>query len=89
MDYEHKAKTVADCLLSYKRDESGWKVCKKSVNVCCLYGLLRNDRILVHLCAHTCVMLEKLVGSLVTWPQLVSLPDRTGLRTFTKYTFNH
>lgn len=40
MDYEQKAKTVADCLLSYKRDESGWKVCKKSVNIRCYYGLL-------------------------------------------------
>lgn len=37
MDYEHKAKVVADCLLSYKRDESGWKVCRKSVNVPSFY----------------------------------------------------
>lgn len=40
MDYEHKAKAVADCLLGYKRDESGWKVCKKSVNICCYYCLI-------------------------------------------------
>uniref|UniRef100_M3ZVS2 StAR related lipid transfer domain containing 5 n=2 Tax=Xiphophorus TaxID=8082 RepID=M3ZVS2_XIPMA len=33
MDYEHKAKAVADCLLSYRRDESGWKVCRKSNDV--------------------------------------------------------
>lgn len=33
MDFEHKAKAVADCLMSYRKDESGWKVCKKSVNV--------------------------------------------------------
>ena len=39
MDYEQKAKDVADCLMSYKRDESGWKVCKKSVNVCSYYCL--------------------------------------------------
>lgn len=42
MDYEDKAKTVADCLQGYKRDESGWKVCKKSVTVsycCMIYGL--------------------------------------------------
>lgn len=38
MDYEHKAKVVADCLLSYKRDESGWKVCKKSVNMSLFYS---------------------------------------------------
>lgn len=37
MDYEHKAKAVAERLQSYKRDESGWKVCKKSVNV--LFGM--------------------------------------------------
>ncbi|XP_026149679.1 stAR-related lipid transfer protein 5 [Mastacembelus armatus] len=30
MDYENKAKAVAACLLSYKTDVSGWKVCKKS-----------------------------------------------------------
>ncbi|KAM4744142.1 stAR-related lipid transfer protein 5 isoform 2-T2 [Anableps anableps] len=33
MDYEQKAKAVADCLLSYRRDESGWKVCRKSNDV--------------------------------------------------------
>ncbi|KAG7220823.1 hypothetical protein INR49_031562 [Caranx melampygus] len=33
MDYEHKAEKVADCLQGYKRDESGWKVCKKSNDV--------------------------------------------------------
>uniref|UniRef100_A0A3P9QG38 StAR related lipid transfer domain containing 5 n=1 Tax=Poecilia reticulata TaxID=8081 RepID=A0A3P9QG38_POERE len=33
MDYEHKAKAVADCLMSYRRDESGWKVCRKSNDV--------------------------------------------------------
>lgn len=37
MDYEDKAKTVADCLMGYRRDESGWKVCKKSVNVTVCY----------------------------------------------------
>lgn len=31
MEYEHRAKMVAECLQSYRRDESGWKVCKKSV----------------------------------------------------------
>uniref|UniRef100_A0A3Q2QRT6 Uncharacterized protein n=1 Tax=Fundulus heteroclitus TaxID=8078 RepID=A0A3Q2QRT6_FUNHE len=34
MDYKDKAKSVADCLLSYRRDESGWKVCRKSVKAC-------------------------------------------------------
>ncbi|KAF3833361.1 hypothetical protein F7725_027026 [Dissostichus mawsoni] len=33
MDYEHKAKAVGDCLMGYKTDESGWKVCKKSNDV--------------------------------------------------------
>ncbi|XP_035986070.1 stAR-related lipid transfer protein 5 isoform X3 [Fundulus heteroclitus] len=33
MDYKDKAKSVADCLLSYRRDESGWKVCRKSNDV--------------------------------------------------------
>ncbi|XP_039858066.1 stAR-related lipid transfer protein 5 isoform X1 [Simochromis diagramma] len=33
MDFEHKAKAVADCLMSYRKDESGWKVCKKSNDV--------------------------------------------------------
>ncbi|XP_015245284.1 stAR-related lipid transfer protein 5 isoform X1 [Cyprinodon tularosa] len=33
VDYEAKAKAVADCLLSYRRDESGWKVCRKSNDV--------------------------------------------------------
>lgn len=47
MDYEHKAETAADCLQSYKKDGSGWKVCKKSVNVCCYYDLLRNYTICV------------------------------------------
>ncbi|KAF5906188.1 stAR-related lipid transfer protein 5, partial [Clarias magur] len=33
MDYEEKAGSVADRLLSYRRDESGWKICKKSNDV--------------------------------------------------------
>lgn len=33
MDYEHKAKFAAECLMSYRRDQSGWKVCKKSNDV--------------------------------------------------------
>lgn len=32
MDYEEKANSVADRLLSYRKDESGWKICKKSVS---------------------------------------------------------
>ena len=32
MDFVHKANTVSDCLLGFKKDESGWKTCKKSVN---------------------------------------------------------
>ncbi|KAK3533921.1 hypothetical protein QTP70_034910, partial [Hemibagrus guttatus] len=30
MDYEEKANSVADRLLSYRKDESGWKICKKT-----------------------------------------------------------
>ncbi|CAB1339063.1 unnamed protein product [Coregonus sp. 'balchen'] len=33
MDYQHRANAVGDCLLSYTKDESGWKVCKKSNDV--------------------------------------------------------
>ncbi|KAF7703172.1 stAR-related lipid transfer protein 5 [Silurus meridionalis] len=33
MDYEEKANSVADRLLSYRKDESGWKICKKSNEV--------------------------------------------------------
>ncbi|MCI4383329.1 hypothetical protein PGIGA_G00025210 [Pangasianodon gigas] len=33
MDYEEKANSVADRLVSYRKDESGWKVCKKSSEV--------------------------------------------------------
>ncbi|XP_028678351.1 stAR-related lipid transfer protein 5 [Erpetoichthys calabaricus] len=33
MDYRHIASTVAECLLSYSRDESGWKACKKTSEV--------------------------------------------------------
>ncbi|TMS12881.1 StAR-related lipid transfer protein 5 [Larimichthys crocea] len=33
MEYEDKAKAVGECLQSYRRDESGWKVCKKSNDV--------------------------------------------------------
>ncbi|XP_068170368.1 stAR-related lipid transfer protein 5 [Antennarius striatus] len=33
MDYERAARAVADTLLSYKTDESGWKVCRKSNDV--------------------------------------------------------
>ncbi|KAF4083052.1 hypothetical protein AMELA_G00135580 [Ameiurus melas] len=33
MDYEDKANSVADRLLSYRKDESGWKICKKSNDV--------------------------------------------------------
>ncbi|RXM92406.1 StAR-related lipid transfer protein 5 [Acipenser ruthenus] len=30
MDYRHIANTVADNLLNYSKDESGWKMCKKT-----------------------------------------------------------
>ncbi|XP_064817142.1 stAR-related lipid transfer protein 5-like [Oncorhynchus masou masou] len=33
MDYQNTANAVGDCLLSYTKDESGWKVCKKSNDV--------------------------------------------------------
>ncbi|KAG7327396.1 hypothetical protein KOW79_009002 [Hemibagrus wyckioides] len=33
MDYEEKANSVADRLLSYRKDESGWKICKKTNDV--------------------------------------------------------
>ncbi|XP_053725472.1 stAR-related lipid transfer protein 5 [Synchiropus splendidus] len=33
MDYGLKASQVAECLQSYRKDESGWKVCKKSNDV--------------------------------------------------------
>lgn len=33
MDYEGKASQVAECLQGYRKDESGWKVCKKSNDV--------------------------------------------------------
>ncbi|XP_041082848.1 stAR-related lipid transfer protein 5-like isoform X1 [Polyodon spathula] len=33
MDYRHIANTVADNLLSYSKDESGWKMCKKTNEV--------------------------------------------------------
>lgn len=33
MDYQHTAQTVADRLLSYTRDQAGWKVCKKANDV--------------------------------------------------------
>lgn len=66
MDYEQKAKTVADCLVRYKRDASGWKVCKKSVNVRCYYGhwswLLRNRRIGFYLFVFfTCMLFSVLM----------------------------
>lgn len=31
MEYEQKARMAADRLLSYRDDQSGWQVCKKSV----------------------------------------------------------
>lgn len=40
MEYEHKAKMVADCLQSYRRDDSGWKVCKKSVIMSLSYSIM-------------------------------------------------
>ncbi|KAM9318250.1 stAR-related lipid transfer protein 5 isoform 2-T2 [Pholidichthys leucotaenia] len=33
MDYEDKVRLVADSLMSYRREETGWKVCKKSNDV--------------------------------------------------------
>ncbi|CAM4518699.1 unnamed protein product [Leuciscus chuanchicus] len=33
MDYMHTARSVEDRLLSYKKDESGWKTCKKTNDV--------------------------------------------------------
>ncbi|XP_058486135.1 stAR-related lipid transfer protein 5 [Solea solea] len=33
MDYEHEAKMAVDSMQSYRSDESGWKVCKKSSDV--------------------------------------------------------
>ncbi len=33
MDYTHTARSVEDRLLSYRKDESGWKTCKKTVSV--------------------------------------------------------
>ncbi|XP_060796460.1 stAR-related lipid transfer protein 5 [Neoarius graeffei] len=33
MEYEEKARSVAERLLSYRKDESGWKICKKSNEV--------------------------------------------------------
>ncbi|XP_017554994.1 stAR-related lipid transfer protein 5 [Pygocentrus nattereri] len=33
MDYEGKANSVAELLLSYSRDQSGWKICKKTSEV--------------------------------------------------------
>ncbi|KAG7265168.1 hypothetical protein CRUP_003609 [Coryphaenoides rupestris] len=33
MDYVHKATVVSDCLMGFKKDESGWKTCKKSSDV--------------------------------------------------------
>ena len=48
MDYEHKAKAVGDCLMGYKTDESGWKVCKKSVNI----TFLLSDMILYDINGH-------------------------------------
>ncbi len=33
MDYIHTARSVEDRLLSYRKDESGWKTCKKTVSV--------------------------------------------------------
>lgn len=32
MEYEQKARMAADRLLSYRDDQSGWQVCKKSVS---------------------------------------------------------
>ncbi|XP_061591989.1 stAR-related lipid transfer protein 5 isoform X1 [Cololabis saira] len=33
MDYEQRARDTADCLLRYRTDEAGWKVCRRSNNV--------------------------------------------------------
>lgn len=56
MDYMHTARSVEDRLLSYKKDESGWKTCKKTVSIKqkCLFfffymfssGLSLNKRVL-------------------------------------------
>lgn len=33
MDYQHIANAVADSLVAYSKDESGWKACKKTVGL--------------------------------------------------------
>jgi len=33
MDYMHTARSVEDRLMGYKKDESGWKTCKKTVSM--------------------------------------------------------
>lgn len=40
MDYEEKASSVAERLLSYRKDESGWKICKKSVSAISLFSFV-------------------------------------------------
>lgn len=45
MDYEHTAGRAADGLLSYRDDQSGWQVCKKSVRFGFICPLLDVQRL--------------------------------------------